>query len=332
VRVRAVRDRSSELPSAIPGCKGLPSIMRAVPLASGTRRLLLLLLRQAAVAADGGHVDMISGIHTSAGCNTASTKDVDRCPGGPQGYREQQVAAGAGAASECAALCCNDPTCEVWVTRPIEVGAGSCSAGSTCCWTKPACSGTLASPGTTSGTVFRPNKNFSFIDTATWVGTEYTPARAANSLWWASFPDYESDIERELSAANAVLGITVLRIFLHTLAFNHIGPAKHEQFLGRFIGIAESYGMKVGIVLFGDGWNHGWDLPHPGNTGANESCVLEQCCPQAADGTIGVKGCHNGCWYANPQDYQRGDPPANFDGRGGSNVSFIEQTFRSYVC
>ena len=38
-------------------------------------------------------------------------------------------------------------------------------------------------------------------------------------------------------------------------------------------------GMGVGIVLFGDGWNHGQDLPHAGNTGANASCVLSECCP-----------------------------------------------------
>ena len=44
--------------------------------------------------------------------------------------------------------------------------------------------GTLASPGTTSGTVMRPNPAFHFIDTEALVGTEYTPARAANSLWW----------------------------------------------------------------------------------------------------------------------------------------------------
>ena len=149
---------------------------------------------------------------TEGACNTTSTKNVDRCPGGPPGYKEQQVTSGAGAASECAALCCADPACEVWVTRPIQggVGVGNCSAGSTCCWTKPACSGTLASPGTTSGTIFRKNNNFSFIDTALWVGTEYTPARAANSLWWARFPEFEADIKADIALSSCRLSLDIL--------------------------------------------------------------------------------------------------------------------------
>jgi hypothetical protein len=262
-----------------------------------------------------GATSCISPPADSGGCDTSPTADTDRCPGGPPGYKEREVTAGASAAAECAALCCEDAECEVWVTRPMgTIGAGNCSAGSTCCWTKPACTGVLASAGTTSGTILRPNANFSFIDTASWVGTEYTPARAANSLWWASFPKYEADIQRELGAARKMLGLTVLRIFLHTLAFDHIGAAQHEQYLKRFIAIADSHGMKVGIVLFGDGWNHGPSLPHAGNIGAHASCVGEECCPVAADGFVGIKGCSNGCWFANPQDYQRGDPPPSFDG------------------
>jgi hypothetical protein len=265
------------------------------------------------------------------GCNTSPTPDLDRCPGGPPGYRTAEVTPAA-AAADCAALCCADPGCAVWVTRPTgAAAAGNCSAGSSCCWTKPPCSGTLASPGTTSGTALRPNPNFSFVDTAGWVGTEYTPARAANSLWWARFPEYEADVERELGAARAAFGLRVLRIFLHTLAFESLGPALHAQYLQRFIAIAEAHGMSVGIVLFGDGWNHGRDLPHAGNTGANASCVRAECCPRAADGSVGVRGCHNGCWFANPQDHQRGDPPASFDGQGGSNASFIAAQFRPYV-
>ena len=30
-----------------------------------------------------------------------------------------------------------------------------------------------------------------FVDTQGWFGSEYTPARAPNSLWWADFPAYE---------------------------------------------------------------------------------------------------------------------------------------------
>lgn len=95
---------------------------------------------------------------------------------------------------------------------------------------------------------------FKFIDTANWVGTEYTPARAANSLWWASFEDFEQDVDRELRLASTVLGITTLRVFLHTLAWQHLGSQKHSEYLSQFLKIAASHNLKVGIVLFGDGW------------------------------------------------------------------------------
>ena len=121
-----------------------------------------------------GHSTIQRSVLTTNGCSTSQAKDYDRCPGGPPGYTEQEVAPGPTAAAECAALCCDDSACEVWVTRQLgAIGAGNCSAGSTCCWTKPFCSGTIQSPGTTSGTIYRPNKNFSFIDTATYLPTVY---------------------------------------------------------------------------------------------------------------------------------------------------------------
>lgn len=192
--------------------------------------------------------------------------------------------------------------------------------------------GSIASPTATAGTPPH-NSNFSFIDTASWVGTEYTPARAANSLWWARYPDYEEDVKRELAAAAAAYKIKMLRVFLHTLAFNALGAATHAEYLNRFLRIATANEMKVGFVLFGDGWNHGADLPHSGNIGANSSCAADgsECCPQAADGFVGVKGCSNGCWFANPQDHQRGDVPAAFAGEGGSNASYITAQFKPFV-
>lgn len=36
------------------------------------------------------------------------------------------------------------------------------------------------------------------VDTRSWLGAEYTPAGASNSLWWAFYDDYESAIQREL--------------------------------------------------------------------------------------------------------------------------------------
>ena len=123
-------------------------------------------------------------------CRTTPTAGVDRCPGGPPGYRAAAVPA-ASAAADCAALCCAQPECAVWVTRPTgPVAVPNCSAGSSCCWTKPDCTGELPSPGATSGTVVRPIPgNWSFVDTEGWVGSEYTPARAANQLWWARYPE-----------------------------------------------------------------------------------------------------------------------------------------------
>jgi hypothetical protein len=87
--------------------------------------------------------------------------------------------------------------------------------------------------------------------------------------------------------------------------------------------------MRVGIVLFGDGWNHGTDLPAPGNIGANLSCIDHCCCPASADGSaVGVKGCSNGCWFANPQDRQRGP---DGDDLQHANATFIKAKFQPYV-
>ena len=68
----------------------------------------------------------------------------------------------------------------------------------------------------------------------------------------------------ELAAAAAAYKLTVLRVFLHTLAFEHVGPALHQAYLKRFLAVAAAAGMRVGFVLFGDGWNHGSGLPHAG--------------------------------------------------------------------
>lgn len=36
------------------------------------------------------------------------------------------------------------------------------------------------------------------VNTQTWIGAEYTPAGASNSLWWSFYNLYEVAIEREL--------------------------------------------------------------------------------------------------------------------------------------
>ena len=41
------------------------------------------------------------------------------------------------------------------------------------------------------------------------------------------------------------LGLKVLRIFLHSLAFEHLGAALHTEYLLRFIAIAEANGAYL---------------------------------------------------------------------------------------
>jgi hypothetical protein len=121
----------------------------------------------------------------------------------------------------------------------------------------------------------------------------------------------------------------MLRIFLHSLAWEYVGPERHAANLDHFIGLAAENGMRVGIVLFGDGWNHGTDLPKPGNIGANLSCIDRCCCPSSANGSaVGVKGCSNGCWFANPQDHQKAPPG---DDLQHANATFIKAKFQPYV-
>ena len=48
-----------------------------------------------------------------------------------------------------------------------------------------------------------------------------------------------------------------------------------------------------------------------------------------ADGFVGVPGCHNACWFANPQDTQRGGDPRA--GSEAANASYLEERFRPYV-
>ena len=272
----------------------------------------------------------------ASNCTSTTLADTDLCPGFA-GFRTAAVPAGTGAAAAwCAALCCaQSDFCAAWVVRPVTVDAGACRANSTCCWTKPACADAVPSPGVTAGTVARPRPAGSpgFIDSEGWIGTAYTPARAANTLWWARFPEYEADVARELRAARRALAIPSLRVFLHTLAFEAVGAAAHARYVERFLAIAAANGIKVGFVLFGDGWNHGPDLPHAGNTGANASCAADgsECCPRQPDGTVGVKGCSNGCWFANPQDFQRGVVGADFDAPGTTNATYIEAAFRPFV-
>lgn len=121
-------------------------------------------------------------------------------------------------------------------------------------------------------------------DTSTWVGAEYTPWRASNELWWHDYDAYRPDLERELPQIKRVLGLSSLRVWLHSMLYFD-DATRLKANMADFLGLAASHGLGVGFVLFDDCWNH---------AGANLSAP---CVPR--------KGLHNGCWMASPQDVER---------------------------
>lgn len=117
------------------------------------------------------------------------------------------------------------------------------------------------------------------VDTQAWFGSAYTPAAAANTLWWPWIDSYEAAMDRELGFAARRLAFSTLRVFLHTLDYE----LNSTQLLGaveRMLAIASRHGMRAGLVLFDSCWN---------TNGANATV---QCVP--------IKGRHNGCWYESP--------------------------------
>lgn len=155
------------------------------------------------------------------------------------------------------------------------------------------------------------------IDTAGWIGAEYTPAAAPGNgwggpvswsrlitdtcrLWWHWYDAYAPSVTRELTYLSGTLKFTTIRVWLHTMVYAD-DPAGLHSNMDRFLDVASSHGIKVlhptastppptcvckvGFVFFGDCFNH---------AGAN---LTHQCLP--------VKGRHNGCWMASPQDFER---------------------------
>jgi DUF1680 family protein len=121
-------------------------------------------------------------------------------------------------------------------------------------------------------------------DTSTWIGSNYTPAYAANQiqLWHEFKPEV---IERELAAAVKYFGINTLRVYLHNIVFD----TEKQLFLERieaFLKICDRHGIKPGFVFFDDCWNHA-------------GITIDT--PPAVDGR------HNGRWAACPQDSERKD-------------------------
>ena len=119
-----------------------------------------------------------------------------------------------------------------------------------------------------------------------WVGGEWHPANASNSLWMspAFFDGYlEGEVDADLAAASA-MGLTALRVFLHNMAYD-ADPAKFLANLQRFLAATHKYGLGVGFVFFDDCWNH---------KGASTTTQCQQ-----------RPGLHNACSMASPQDKDR---------------------------
>ena len=122
------------------------------------------------------------------------------------------------------------------------------------------------------------------LQTAGWVGANYTPAFCVNAvqLWHQFNPEV---IQKELAAAQKHFGITSLRVYLHNIPYD-AEKAKFLENVDRFVTICDRCGIRPGFVFFDDCWNR---------TGV----TLESPPP--------IKGRHNGRWAVCPQDPQRTD-------------------------
>lgn len=120
-------------------------------------------------------------------------------------------------------------------------------------------------------------------DTSTWIGSNYTPAYAANQVqMWHDFqPEV---IERELAAASRQFGLNTVRVYLHYINYRE-EKALFVQRIEQFLTICQKHGVRPGFTFFDDCWNH-------------KDITLETPPP--------VDGRHNGRWAA-VQDIDRKD-------------------------
>ena len=123
------------------------------------------------------------------------------------------------------------------------------------------------------------------FQTRGFVGAEWHPANASNSLWWspAFFDGYLPLVDLELAKVHQ-LGLTALRVFLHNKAYD-ADPGQFLVNIDKFLGLAAKHSLGVAFVFFDDCWNH---------VGASTSSQCQQ-----------VPGIHNGCSMASPQDTDR---------------------------
>ena len=116
-----------------------------------------------------------------------------------------------------------------------------------------------------------------------WVGGEYTPSGASNELWLAFYPRYRAQVESDLRSFRARLGVTALRLFLHSLLYENTTDLLTT--LDDFLGLASANGMQVGLVFFDSDW------------AASGASTAAECEP--------TPGVHNSCWMQSPQAAQR---------------------------
>ncbi|GHT45947.1 hypothetical protein FACS189454_06290 [Planctomycetales bacterium] len=121
------------------------------------------------------------------------------------------------------------------------------------------------------------------LETAKWVGSNYTPAYACNQVQF--WHDFRADVvDKELAAAKKYFAINTLRVYLHSINFEQ----DKENFfknLETFLTICDKHGIKPGFTFFDDCHRH-------------EDIFLNA-------PTEPVKGYHNGRWAASPQDRDR---------------------------
>ena len=153
---------------------------------------------------------------------------------------------------------------------------------------------------TTAAAVGLPAPCLTCTQTQGWIGAEWHPANASNSLWMApAFVEgyLDGPVDGELAAASA-LGLTALRVYLHTRAFD-ADPSKFRANLDKFLALADRHGLGVGLVFFDDCWQH-----------AGASTTVQ--CPARP-------GLHNACSMASPPDQDR------------TNVTRFEPYVRSII-
>lgn len=85
-------------------------------------------------------------------------------------------------------------------------------------------------------------------------GCNFNPSTAINQLemWQAETFDPET-IDRELGWAEGI-GMNCMRVYLHHLAWE-VGKEGFKNRMGKYLGIADSHGIKTIFVFFDDCWN-----------------------------------------------------------------------------